>query len=52
MFSVVAGPGSTPEPRNSEITVTGGELALPPLARAGIFLGLVVTGVLMLKRKK
>jgi hypothetical protein len=52
IFSVAAEPGSTPEPRNTGITGTGGELALPPLARAGIFLGLVVTGILMLKRKK
>ena len=52
MFSVAAGPGSTPEPRNTGITGTGGELALPPIARAGIFLGFVVTGILMLKRKK
>ncbi|PKL70680.1 MAG: hypothetical protein CVV30_04845 [Methanomicrobiales archaeon HGW-Methanomicrobiales-1] len=54
MFSIAAGPGSTPESRNTGITGTGngGELAQPPLARAGIFLGLVVIGVLMLKRKK
>lgn len=54
MFSIAAGPGSTPEPRNTGITGTGrgGELSLPPLARAGIFLGLVVVGILLLKRKK
>jgi len=53
-FSIAARPGSTPEPRNAPITGTGrgGELALPPIARAGIFLGLVVIGILMLKRKR
>jgi hypothetical protein len=54
MFSIAAGPGSTPEPRNTGITGTGrgGELSLPPIAQAGIFLGLVVVGILLLKRKK
>lgn len=53
MFSIAAGPGSTPEPHNAPVTGTGrgGELALPPIARTGIFLGLVVIGILMLKRK-
>jgi len=54
LFSVVAGSGSTPLPHNGGTlqTDSGGALSLPSFARAGIFLGLVVIGILMLKRKK
>ncbi|MDO9327063.1 MAG: hypothetical protein Q7T80_19110 [Methanoregula sp.] len=53
-FSLVDESGSMPVVQNSGTprTEAGGVLSLPPIARAGIFLGLVVIGILMLKRKK
>ncbi|MFA4823602.1 MAG: hypothetical protein WC593_00440 [Methanoregula sp.] len=54
IFSVVAEYGPTLVAQNSGTpgTDAGGALSLPPIARAGIFLRLVVIGIFLLKRKK